>query len=247
MISRRLLLSAAALLFACLTSLHGADAERGSAEEKKETLTATSVANLPNILIVGDSISIGYMKPLQRIFKGKANIVHPKANCESTVVGIANLSQWMGTTSWSVIHFNFGLHDIKHVSDTKTGKASTDAKDPRWVEPEQYRGNLEKIVGILERSGAKLVFATTTPAPEEHAATPQTIYREAADVVTYNEIARQVMSKHHIPVNDLYSFAEPKLRSMQKPKNVHFTDPGSEALARQVARSVVLALKAPKR
>jgi hypothetical protein len=62
------------------------------------------------------------------------------------------------------------------------------------------------------------------------------------DVVAYNEVARRVMQSNGIAIDDLYALALPRLSTLQLKNNVHFTTEGYEALARQVANSVLAAL-----
>ncbi len=50
------------------------------------------------------------------------------------------------------------------------------------------------------------------------------------------------MKKYGVRVNDLYAFALPRLGSIQRPSNVHFTDEGSRLLAQQAANSILAAL-----
>lgn len=84
-------------------------------------------AALPNVLIIGDSISIGYTPFVKQLLAGRANVMRPvlengKAeNCQGTNNGVKNIKGWLGDTKWDVIHFNFGLHDLKHV-DPVSGK-----------------------------------------------------------------------------------------------------------------------------
>ncbi|MBT3286613.1 MAG: SGNH/GDSL hydrolase family protein [Victivallales bacterium] len=68
--------------------------------------------------------------------------------------------------------------------------------------------------------------------------------RSDADVVKYNEVAAKVMTENEIQINDLYAFALPKLKELQRPANVHFTPEGSKALAKQVADVIGKALAA---
>lgn len=72
---------------------------------------------LPRVLILGDSISIGYTLQVRELLKGKANVHRPATNCFSTREGAQQLDQWLGKDKWDVIHFNFGLHDLKYVDD----------------------------------------------------------------------------------------------------------------------------------
>src|SRR5262245_17222031 len=68
------------------------------------------VAGLPRVLIIGDSISIGYQVPLREALKGKANVHRPGTNCGPTTRGVEQIEQWLGDGKWDVVHFNFGLH-----------------------------------------------------------------------------------------------------------------------------------------
>ena len=106
-------------------------------------LPLSANAALPKVLILGDSISIGYTPYVQSILKGKADVVRPlnkkggAENCQGTTRGKTELDRWLGDTKWDVIHFNFGLHDLKHV-DT-TGKNSKDPNDPQQADVKTYR------------------------------------------------------------------------------------------------------------
>lgn len=198
---------------------------------------------LPNVLLIGDSISIGYTPFVQDILKDKANVFRPMQydgkpeNCSGTTKGVSEISRWLGTTKWDVIHFNFGLHDLKHV-DPKTGEASTKAEDPLQAELKNYVKNLGYIVEQLKTSGAKLIFATTTPVPQNVTG----IRREPENVVKYNKAALKIMKKENIEVNDLYSFTLPRLSEIQLERNVHFTEEGYEILAGAVTEKILRVL-----
>lgn len=195
--------------------------------------------DLPKVLLIGDSISIGYLPFVQEQMKGKAIVdriplqANGKAeNCQGTTYGIANIDRWLGDTHWDVIHFNFGLHDIKHI-DPETGKNSKDANDPPQAHVKQYKRNLKKIVKKLKATEAKLIFATTTPYP---AGTKP--YREVADAALYNKAAIKLMQKHDIAINDLYAFVLPVMEEVQRPVNVHFTAHGNRELGQKVAQAI---------
>jgi hypothetical protein len=68
--------------------------------------------SLSNVLILGDSISIGYTRQVREGLKGKANVIRPNANCGDTRHGLAQIETWLGDGKWQVIHFNWGLHDL---------------------------------------------------------------------------------------------------------------------------------------
>lgn len=188
----------------------------------------TDTAGLPRVLILGDSISIGYTLPTRAALAGVANVHRAKENCGPTTFGVQNVESWLGKDKWDVIHFNFGLHDLKQMFDGYY-----------QVSPDDYERNLRRIVFRLKQTGAKLIFATTTPVPEGKVSPP----RLPADVVLYNNRALKVMRENGVEIDDLYSFALPRLAEWQLPLNVHFTEAGSEALGKEVARVIIAVLK----
>ena len=188
----------------------------------------------PKVLIIGDSISIGYTKPLVEILNGKAKVVHNPGNAAHSGHGLKNLNAWLGNTKWDVIHFNHGLHDLKYVD--KNGKNTTSKVEGHIQIPlEQYEKNLESIVIRLKKTDAKIIFATTTPYPDK----PDGPLREAGQAQRYNKAALKVMAKYRVSVNDLYAFVYPRIKELQKPNNVHFTAKGSRVLAEEVAKHIL--------
>ncbi len=194
---------------------------------------------LPNVLIIGDSISIGYTKSVQELLKGKANVFRPLnakggfLNCQGTTFGIKKIDEWLSAKKWDVIHFNFGLHDLKHV-DAKTGKNSKKQSDPQQADLKAYKKNLSKIVKKLKATNAKLIFATTTPYPDK----PGGPLRRADQPIKYNKVALKIMSKNKIAINDLHAFVLPHLNELLHPNNVHFTKEGSKILAEELAKHI---------
>jgi acyl-CoA thioesterase-1 len=210
--------------------------EKGG-ERKKDPAMAPieDTAGLPRVLIIGDSISIGYTLPTRELLKGAANVHRIPVNGSSTDAGLKNLDAWLATggadKKWDVIHFNWGLHDLKHWKDGKM-----DPTGPQVNALDAYEKNLREIVARLKKTGAKLIFATTTPVPEGSAG------RVAGDDVKYNEAAVRVMKSEGVAIDDLHALAAAKLAEIQRPQNVHFTDAGSKVLAEQVAASIKTAL-----
>jgi hypothetical protein len=195
---------------------------------------------LPNVLIIGDSISIGYLPFVKELMKDKALVTRPynedgnPENCQGTTNGVKNIDKWIGDTKWDVIHFNFGLHDIKHV-DPVTRENSKDPEHPHQADLKQYKKNLTVIVEKLKVSGAKLIFATTTPYPDDVGGP----LRDPGMPEKYNKAALKIMKKNGITVNDLFAFVLPRMEELQRPKNVHFTETGSRELAKVVTESIL--------
>ncbi|MEO6789312.1 MAG: SGNH/GDSL hydrolase family protein [Chthoniobacteraceae bacterium] len=186
---------------------------------------------LPRVLLIGDSISIGYTLPVRELLKGRANVHRIPANGGPTKNGTANIEKWLGTGKWDVIHFNWGIHDLKFMPDGK-----------RQVEPEDYEKNLRTLVTRLKATGAKLIWATTTPIPNGDLLPS----RRFGQVAEYNAIAKKVMEENGVAIDDLNAAITPHLAEMQNPKDVHYKPEGYALLAKRVAASIEAALPVAK-
>ncbi|MBM3860781.1 MAG: SGNH/GDSL hydrolase family protein [Verrucomicrobia bacterium] len=184
---------------------------------------------LPRVLLIGDSISIGYTLQVRALLKGKANVHRIPVNGGATEVGLANMKSWLGDSKWDVIHFNFGLHDAKFASET-TQRASR----------ELYAENLRKLVAQMKATGAELIFATTTPVPKGGVLTPT---RKFDSIAERNKVALKVMQGNGVAIDDLYSVVLPVMEKVGRPDDVHFQPEGYELLAKAVAASIETALR----
>lgn len=175
---------------------------------------------LPRVLLIGDSISMGYTVPVRKLLAGKANLHRIPTNGGPTTNGIANLKKWLGDGKWDVIHFNWGLHDLKLI-DNK-----------HQVPIDEYEKNLRELVTQLKATNAKLIWCSTTPVPDGAS------IRNKDDGPKYNAVAKKIMDEMQVPIDDLYEFALPQLDKIQLKENVHFSPAGSEVLAQQVVKSI---------
>ncbi|MGV3660918.1 MAG: SGNH/GDSL hydrolase family protein [Prosthecobacter sp.] len=184
------------------------------------------VPGLPRVLIIGDSISMGYTLDVREMLKGKANVHRIPTNGGPTIRGIESIKDWLGTSKWDVIHFNWGLHDLKYIND----KPQVSLAD--------YEKNLTELVKTMQATGAKLIWCNTTHVPAGVSG------RIEGDETKYNEAASRVMTAAGIPTDDLRAHALAKPEA-QLPANVHYSPEGSRYLAEKV--SAVIAENLPKK
>ncbi|MCH2102251.1 MAG: SGNH/GDSL hydrolase family protein, partial [Planctomycetes bacterium] len=186
------------------------------------------------VLLLGDSISQGYHEGVVDLLGNDFRVLRPMhrngrsfENCEGTTKGVKEIDRWLALEGggWDIIHFNFGLHDLKRV-DPDTRRNSNNRSYPRQAELEIYVQQLTHIIDRLEREGAKLIFATTTPVPL--GVRP---YRENDDVLNYNAAARELMESRGIEINDLYAKVVDEINLYQNDRDVHFKPEGSSYLA----------------
>ena len=190
----------------------------------------TDVSGLPRVLLIGDSISMGYTLDVRAKLAGKANVHRPLENCGDTARGVASMDKWLGSGKWDVIHFNFGLHDLKYLD--AAGQLAAPDKGKQVHTLAEYEANLRKIVGRLKQTGAKLIYATTTPVPGG------TTGRIEDDSIRYNAVAVRVMQEHGVAINDLHGFVKTRQALLQRPANVHFSTEGSAQLADVVVGAI---------
>jgi acyl-CoA thioesterase-1 len=139
------------------------------------------------------------------------------------------MKEWLGDGKWAVIHFNFGLHDAKYSSETEQ-RASR----------EQYVENLRLLIAEMKKTGAKLIFATTTPVPKGGVLTPT---RRFDSIEARNELAVKLMSDEGVAIDDLYAVAKPVMSTVGRPNDVHFAPEGYKLLAKAVAAAIEKELK----
>ncbi|WP_145384918.1 SGNH/GDSL hydrolase family protein [Stieleria neptunia] len=207
---------------------------KSNSQNRTTYSTPEDSPELPNVLLIGDSISIGYTPHVQGQLAGKADVFRIRGNGKYSEYGLQNLNKWIGTRKWDVIHFNWGLWDLCYRNPESKTQGNRDKVDGTLTaSPEQYRANLEKIVKRLKKTGAKLIWCTTTPVPEHEAG------RKLGDDIKYNRIAEKIMKANGVLINDLHSHALLKLPETQiRSGDVHFTQPGYVHLAEKVAHEI---------
>lgn len=198
----------------------------------------------PKILIIGDSISIGYTPFVQEKLKGKAEVMHNPGNAQHTGTGLKKIAEWLGEEEWDIIQFNWGLWDLcyRHPDSKHYGNRDK-VKGTLTHTVEAYAANLDSLVVILkELTDARLVFLTTSYVPEAEAG------RYSEDVLRYNAAAIKVMEKHAVPVRDIYNTSK-KLHQKhgRAPDDVHFMEEGYEKLSRSIAKFLHKELRALQR
>ena len=236
-------------IFLCLSALLISLSPSSLAEEKPQSqlnwekkVGAKSLNNpayayvkddpaLPRVLLIGDSISIGYTPYVRTQLNGKVNVHRIPQNGSNTQTGLDKLDEWLRGEQWDVIHVNWGLHDLKYLKDGKLNFMGAQVHTP-----EQYRKNLNTLATRLKATKAQIIWCMTTPVPKGASG------RVSDQAIEYNAIAREVMTQHAIPINDLHAYMTPTLATYQRPANVHFTPEGSEHLAKEVSRHITQAL-----
>lgn len=153
--------------------------------------------SLPNCLVIGDSVSIGYTPVATKILASVCQLQHgpfdiSDGGAEDTSHGLQCLPNFLVTQRqtpvvWDVILFNFGLHNLVNTEAAK----------------EQYRKELLGITMqlVLRMPSSKLIYATTTPYMTD-ALQNNSIVEDLNDIA--RDVFREQFSSKSIDILDLY-------------------------------------------
>jgi len=176
---------------------------------------------LPNVLLLGDSITRAYYPATAKELAGVANVyLFATSACAADPRYAGQLKDYVALAAvpFTVIHFNNGMH----------GWRFTEA---------QYAASLPGVVMTLKRLApkARLVWADTTPVRKDSdtGATNARIDQRNTD-------ANAAMEREHIPVDDQHALMLP--HTDLHADDVHWNEAGSALQAKQVAESVRKAL-----
>ncbi len=165
---------------------------------------ALASEKLPRVLIIGDSIYNEPSRLAAQELKGRVEIVwqYELSNLHSGAA-LEKIDQLLGENEWDLIHFNFGLADLMHKDpNTKSIRAmSKEVGGVRVSSPQLYEKNLRELVKRFQATGAKIVWASTTPIRSDYNGV-----LEADSEIEYNRIAAQIMNANSIMINDMHAY-----------------------------------------
>jgi len=181
---------------------------------------------MKNILLVGDSIRIGYDKSVKLSLEGKANVYFPEENCRFATFVLRYLHEYKKLVPEGrvdILHWNAGLWDCLRLFE----------EEPH-TPIEVYAYYIDRICQHIRKlfPEAAVIFATSTAVQSERMDKDFKRYNE--EIEAYNAAAVAVVEKYGFAVNDLYAI------SRQLPDDAHsdpvhyYTPMGTEAFTKQV-------------
>ncbi|MBO5218627.1 MAG: SGNH/GDSL hydrolase family protein [Clostridia bacterium] len=186
---------------------------------------------MKEVLLLGDSIRMAYQKRVTELLGGEFHVSAPGENCRFAAYTLNSLRMWLPKLPKpDIIHWNNGLWDT----------AILYPEDGCFTHLGEYADALEKILRELQKTGAKIVFASSTPvSPEkEFLTTAAPPAHKNEDIRRYNAAARIIMEQNGIEINDLYQLVEPHISEYISADMIHPTPAGVEALAAAVSNKI---------
>ena len=189
---------------------------------------------MKNVLLIGDSIRMGYDKAVKNTLKNKANVYFPEENCRFASYVLRYIHEYkslFGNNHVDVLHWNAGLWDCLRLF----------GEEPH-TPLEVYAYYIERICIRIKKlfPDAQVIFATSTSVQSELMSPDFKRYNE--EIEAYNEAAVKIVSKYGFQVNDLYA-ASAALPEEAHSDAVHYYTPmGTKNFTEQVLSYLLPAL-----
>lgn len=179
--------------------------------------------NTKKVLLLGDSIRMYYQSEAIRLLGEEYTVWAPEENCRFAKYTLNSLRFWLPAfPEPDIIHWNNGLWDIKRLYDEPDSFTSVS----------EYLRDLERIWRVLNKTGAKIIFATSTPVK------PGMDGFDNDTIQNYNQAAAEMMRQKGIVINDLFSVVYPHTEDYIGEDLLHLSEVGKTACGSAVAKVI---------
>lgn len=182
---------------------------------------------MKKIVLIGDSIRMGYDKYVKEALSEVAEVYYPEENCRFAENVLRYAHEWKDKTGApddvDLVHWNAGLWDVLELFG-----------DEPLSTKEYYANVIPRIDRRLRMlyPKAKLVFATSTSV-NEGMANPA-FYRHNSNIEAYNEIAVRALESTDTVINDLYTLSASLPATAHSDFVHYYTDLGTETIGGRV-------------
>ena len=189
---------------------------------------------MKNLLLIGDSIRMGYDKSVKKSLEGRANVIFPEENCRFASYVLRYFHEYLKDIKGEnidVIHWNAGLWDCLRLFE----------EEPH-TPIDVYAYYIERICIRIKKicPNAHVIFATSTKVLSEKMSKDFKRYNE--EIEKYNDVAVNVVKKYGFEINDLYAVSATLPEDAHSDAVHYYTPSGTEAFTNQVISFVAPAL-----
>lgn len=191
---------------------------------------------MKRVLLLGDSIRMGYDEYVKEILSDEFEVVYDDAdNGRFAAYTLWQANQFFKNCgSFDVVHWNNGYWDMNIEAPM------TEAMHPL----DEYVHFLSRILAQIRKNGAVPVFATTVPILSAEASADvvkegiSRFYYKNEWVAEYNAAAVAFMKSENVMINDLYSLCLKDPHYYKCPDLLHLTEEGYRRCAEHTARAI---------
>ena len=184
---------------------------------------------MKHAVLLGDSIRSAYAPQVKELLADECEVWWPTENCAFAKWTLYSLRFWRDKLNEAdVIHWNNGLHDVVRMFPG----------DGPFVSLGEYRDAIFKLGRELKKTGARVIFATTTPIG------PKNEYqRSNQDIESYNRAALDILVPMGIEIDDLHALVMQNPGEMLSDDDTHPSEEGVRLLAHSVAGCIRKSIK----
>ena len=192
---------------------------------------------MKKVLLLGDSIRMGYDKYTRDKLSGVAEVYFPSENCKFSVNMVRYIYEWaeeleLNREEIALVHWNAGLWDCLHMEDGEP-----------LVPVDIYERTIARVQALINQAfpNAKCIFATSTSVSEKMWKW-QGKCRYNSEIEQYNEAAKRALSAYDVKINDLYALVSPLPDSYHSDATHYYTPEATELIGNQVVSNILESL-----
>lgn len=191
---------------------------------------------MKNVLLIGDSIRMGYDKSVKQTLENVANVYFPEENSRFASYVLRYFHEYKSivkTGDIDIIHWNAGLWDCLHLFG-----------EENHTPIEIYKYYIERICIRIKKlcPNAKVIFATSTSVQTEKMSPGFIRYNN--EIEEYNAAAVEIVTKYGFSVNDLYSVSVSLPTEAHSDAVHYYTPTGTKAFTDSTVSHILSALGA---
>ena len=186
---------------------------------------------MQKVVLLGDSIRMFYQAKVKELLGDGYEVWAPEENCRFSYYALNSLRHWLPQfENPDIIHWNIGLWDL----------AILYPEDGCFISKAEYVRNMTRILRELKKTGAKIIFATTTPVSDEKQFLkgPMPPANRNEDIIEYNKAVLKAFEHEDIEINDLHSLMYPNRDKYLRDDMVHPNEEGVALLGKAVADKI---------
>lgn len=166
--------------------------------------------DLPRVLLVGDSITLGYQEKVRQKLKGVCYVDFISTSYAiDTKIYNTLISGFAADSDYSLIHFNHGLHG-QHISKRT------------------YKSKMKKLL-LKIAADTKIVLATSTVVYCEGNTRLDKVWTKR--LKERNDSVNELASELYFGIDDLYSASVSMSKDKRSLDGIHYTEEGYEDFA----------------
>ena len=184
------------------------------------------------VVLIGDSIRMGYQPFVARKLDGEADVWGPAANCRHSLWALDHFDPWVVEQAPDLVHVNFGIHDAVVMADGGF-----------QVCPQQYRMCLQRFIDrVAGLDGTTMIWGSTTPRFRPTEGVAMADWPKMLEIDTYNATALELVTRAGLAVDDLHqTILDSGFAECLTDDGCHMTEHGNEALSDAVVQAVLAA------